>query len=105
MKKFLTALALMMAMTSNHLKAQKSFYPARIQDEAKINNGIVIGIKSGMNCPRLYYTNNYLADLPHDFMIGVSASAFIEFPFLKVGAIAPEFNYQQRGGATSYIYE
>lgn len=63
------------------------------------------GAKAGVNIPRLYYTNPALNELPHDFRISPSISVFAEFPFLRGLSIAPEINYQQRGGATSYLYE
>ena len=53
----------------------------------------------------LYYTNPHLSVLPHDFMIGPTASVFIEVPFHDVLSFAPELNVQQKGGTTSYIYE
>ena len=65
----------------------------------------LFGIKGGINCPRLYFTNHYVSDLPHDFVIGPSLGVFVEFPFSKRLAVAPELNYQQRGGTTSYVYE
>ena len=63
------------------------------------------GVKAGINMPRLYYSNPALNKLPHDFKISPSISIFAEFPLLKGLSIAPEINYQQRGGATSYLYE
>jgi hypothetical protein len=81
--------------------AQK-FYPTK---NTKVNNGVVYGVKVGANSTRLYYTNPHLSVLPHDLMIGPTASVFIEIPFLSVFSIAPELNIQQKGGATSYIYE
>ena len=78
------------------------FYPTT---NIKINNGIVYGVKMGANSARLYYTNPHLSVLPHDLMIGPTVSVFIEIPFLSVFSVAPELNVQQKGGATSYIYE
>lgn len=66
---------------------------------------ILFGLKGGINCPRLYYTNHYVSDLPHNFVIEPSLGVFVEFPFSERLALAPELNYQQRGGATSYVYE
>lgn len=89
-----------------NLSAQtKEFYPSLALTEAKISDGILFGLKGGINFPRLYYTNAHLSNLPHDLMITPSAGAFIEFPLFKSFAVAPELNYQQRGGATSYVYE
>lgn len=71
----------------------------------KVSKGAVYGVKVGANSTWLYYTNPHLRVLPHDLMIGPTASVFIEIPFLYVFSIAPELNVQQKGGATSYIYE
>ena len=83
--------------------AQKPFRPT--VRKAKVSEGIVYGVKIGANSSRLYYTNLHLSVLPHDLMIGPTASVFVEIPFLKVLSVAPEINVQQKGGATSYIYE
>lgn len=64
-----------------------------------------LGIKGGINMPRLYYTDMYLRKLGHDFMWGPSLGVFAEFPIQKHFAVALEANYQQRGGTTSYLYE
>lgn len=64
----------------------------------------VYGIKGGCDLPRLYYSNPHLRDLPHVFLIGPSGGAFVEFPVWEQLALAPELNYQFRGGATSYPY-
>lgn len=76
-----------------------------VRNEAKISEGVVFGLKGGTNLPRLYYTDVYLNELPHNLVVAPSAGVFMEFPFFKRFAIAPELNYQQRGGATSYVYE
>lgn len=85
--------------------AQKAFLPASARMRPKVSNGVVYGIKVGANNTWLYYTNPHLKVLPHDLMIGPTASVFIEVPFLDVFSFAPELNVQQKGGATSYIYE
>ena len=105
MNKFFAILAMLLIFVSNNLIAQGSFYPKTTNETAMINEGIVFGIKGGVNCPRLYYTNSYLSDLPHDFVLGISGGVFVEIPFLNIFSVAPELNYQQRGGATSYVYE
>jgi len=69
------------------------------------NEKMFFGLKGGINMPRLYYTNKHLQDLPHNFMISPSFGAFAEVPFSTMLSIAPELNYQQKGGATSYLYE
>lgn len=68
-------------------------------------NTIITGLKIGANIPRMYYTNKYIKDLPHDFMIGPSLGVFVEFPLFRFLSVATEINCQKRGGATSYKYE
>lgn len=99
-------IAVILLLWAFNLPAQlQKFYPSLSRDEARITDGVMVGLKGGINIPRLYYTNENLRDLPHDLMITPSAGAFIEIPLIKSLAIAPELNYQQRGGATSYVYE
>lgn len=85
--------------------AQKPFIPSAKSLRPKVSKGVVFGIKAGANSTRIYYTNPHLSKLPHDLMIGPTASVFVEVPFLYVFSVAPELNVQQKGGATSYIYE
>lgn len=99
---FITLLFLLCVLSSF---AQKSFLPASARTKPKVSNGVVYGIKVGANSTWLQYTNPHLSALPHDLMIGPTASVFIEVPFLKVFSFAPEMNVQQKGGATSYTYE
>ena len=86
------------------LSAQKVQLPS-FALKANYNERMFVGLKCGINIPRLYYTNEHLQDLPHNFIISPSVGAFIEVPFSTVLSVAPELNYQQRGGATSYLYE
>ncbi len=103
MKKLFAIVALLATTMCNSLLAQNNL-PGNL-NAAKSRKGPVIGVKGGVNFPRLYYTNPHLSDLPHDFILGLSGSVFVEIPFNNRLAIAPEVNYQQRGGATSYVYE
>ena len=99
---FITLLFLLCAWSSY---AQKGFLPPSARIKPKVNNGVVYGVKVGTNSTWLYYTNPHLKVLPHDLMIGPTASVFIEVPFFDVFSFAPELNVQQKGGAISYIYE
>ena len=85
--------------------AQGSFYPSTKAIKPKVSQGLVYGVKVGANNSWLLYTNPHLSVLPHDLMIGPTAGVFVEVPFLRVFSVAPELNVQQKGGATSYIYE
>lgn len=69
------------------------------------NKKVYAGLKLGANLPRMYYSNRNLSDLPHDLMVGPSFGLFVEFPLHRMFSLAAEFNWQKRGGATSYTYE
>lgn len=86
------------------LVAQEIYYPSRPLN-IHINDKILFGLKGGVNLPRLYYSNKNLKKLPHDFMLCPTVSAFVEYKIYKKISMAVELNYQQRGGATSYVYE
>ena len=102
-RKWMIVLILMMLSLS--LKAQQHFYPSRPRNNAALYEGPVYGIKMGVNCPRLYYSNAYLGEMSHDLMVTPSAGLFLEVPFLRSCTVAPELNYQQRGGSFTYLYD
>lgn len=103
MKKLVFTYILLLYAVVN-LSAQGQILPSYAV-ETNYYEGLLFGLKGGVNFPRLYYTNQYVSDLPHDFVMGFSVGAFVEIPFNEWLALAPELNYQQRGGATSYVYE
>lgn len=70
-----------------------------------VNDKAFFGIKVGANFPRLYYSDKNLKELPHDMMVGPTVGLFYEFRLYRTVSMAVEFDYQQRGGATSYVYE
>ncbi|MBQ7532309.1 MAG: PorT family protein [Bacteroidales bacterium] len=70
-----------------------------------INDKNFWGVKVGANFPRLYYSDKNLKELPHDMMVGPTVGLFYEFKLYKTVSMAVEIDYQQRGGATSYVYE
>lgn len=102
MKRMLVILLFLMPMM---LLAQGHFLPSRPRNDAALYEGPVYGLKGGINLPRLYYTDAHLSSLSHDLVITKSASIFVEIPFLRPFTIAPELNYQRRGGSFSYLYD
>jgi len=103
MNKLLALLCLLLALPVS-LCAQRHFIPSRPRSDAALYEGPVLGLKGGVNMPRLSYTNDYLGSLPHDLMFTPSFGAFLEIPFLRPFTIAPELNFQTRGGSFSYKY-
>lgn len=98
-------LTCLLLLLSASLMAQGHFFPSRPRNDAALYEGPVYGVKGGVNLPRLYYTEPNLRSLPHDLMITPSASLFVEIPFLRPCTIAPELNYQVRGGSFSYLFD
>ena len=103
MKRWIICL-LFLCLGAMPLMGQDHFYPSRPWDDAAHYEGPVFGIKGGLNIPRLYYTKATLSGLPHDLLLKPSASCFVELPLSRLFTIAPELNYQQRGGATTYRF-
>ena len=95
---------LLLCMSAISLMAQERFYPSRPRNDAALYEGPVVGVKLGCNFPRLYYTNPYLSEMSHGFMIKKSFGVFLEIPFLRPCTVAPELNYQGRGGSFSYRF-
>ena len=98
------AVICLLLLLSASLMAQSRFFPSRPRNDAALYEGPVYGLKGGVNIPRLYYTEPNLASLPHDLMITPSSGFFVEIPFLRPCTIAPELNYQVKGGSFSYSY-
>lgn len=99
-----TFIFLFLLATTGIVTAQDIYYPSRPLNR-HINDKVLFGMKGGINIPRLYYSDKNLKKLPHDFVLGPTASVFVEFKVYKKCSMAVELNYQQRGGATSYVYE
>lgn len=74
-------------------------------DAQQINDNVLFGIKGGVNFPRLYFRDGNLQSLPHDFLVYPNVSVFVEFKLFSRHTLGVELNCQQRGGATTYIYE
>ena len=74
--------------------------------QLKLNNDkLLYGVKFGANMPRMYYSGKNLKKLPHDFRLSPTISLFVEFNLHNKLSMAMELNYQQKGTATSYVYE
>ena len=95
---------LLLFMSAITMMAQERFYPSRPRNDAALYEGPVVGVKLGGNLSRLYYTHPFLSDMPHGFMINKSFGIFLEIPFLRPCTVAPELNYQGRGGSFSYRF-
>lgn len=74
--------------------------PKNKQQEEK---AIAIGIKGGLNVPRMYYYDNEaLQQLPQTYNFTPMGGLFVDIPMGKILALAPEVVYLQRGTDISY---
>ena len=70
---------------------------------AQEDNAVSIGVKGGINMPRMHYVNNkYLSSLPQAWKITPTGGVFVDVPIGDVFVIAPEFDYVQRGTDITY---
>lgn len=64
---------------------------------------VAIGIKGGLNLPRMYYfQNEALGKLPQEWLFTPTGGLFVEIPVGTSLIIAPEAMYVQRGMETNY---
>lgn len=70
---------------------------------AQTDNMVSLGVKGGVNMPRMGYLNNhYLSSLPQANLFTPMGGVFVDIPIGSVFAIAPEFDYVQRGTDITY---
>lgn len=76
---------------------------------AQMGNGqpaeksVSIGLKGGLNVPRMYYFNNdALQRLPQAFALTPTGGLFVDIPMGNILALSPEVVYLQRGTDISY---
>ena len=66
---------------------------------------VSIGIKGGVNMPRMMYFNNtYLSRLPQAWKFTPTGGLFVDIPVGEFLAIAPEADYVERGTDITYIH-
>lgn len=70
---------------------------------AQTDNTVSIGIKGGVNMPRMTYLNNqYLSKLPQATQFTPMGGVFVDIPLGSIVALAPEVDYVQRGTDITY---
>ena len=64
---------------------------------------ICVGVKGGVNVPRMLYLNNKaLSQMPQDTLFRPTVGIFVDVPLNNVFAVAPELTYARRGTAMNY---
>ena len=70
---------------------------------AQTDNTISIGVKGGVNMPRMTYLgNHYLSSLPQATQFTPMGGVFVDIPLGDVFVVAPEFDYVKRGTDITY---
>lgn len=70
------------------------------------NQWICVGVKGGINQPRmLYWHNEALGQLPQDTLFGPTVGLFADLPLGNVFALAPEVMLVQRGTGLKYQHQ
>lgn len=68
-----------------------------------VEKSVSIGLKGGVNMPRMYYYNNdALQRLPQAYAFTPMGGLFVDIPMGNVFALSPEVMYLQRGTDISY---
>lgn len=76
---------------------------AQMGNDQPMEKSISIGLKGGVNMPRMYYYNNdALSQLPQKDTIKLMGGLFVDIPMGDVLALSPEVVYLQRGTDISY---
>lgn len=76
---------------------------AQMSNKAAESKAVALGLKGGINVPRMYYFQNApLNQTSQAFTITPTGGLFMEIPISDVFMISPEFVYLQRGTDMSY---
>lgn len=76
---------------------------AQLSHNQPIDKSVSIGLKGGVNMPRMYYYNNEaLSHLPQKDTITLMGGLFVDIPMGNLFALSPEVVYLQRGANISY---
>ena len=95
MKKYLIIILLSVFVGSVSFAQQGNTQP--------MEKSVSIGIKGGVNLPRMYYFNNVaLQQLPQVYVFTPMGGLFVDIPMGDVLALSPEVVYLQRGTDISY---
>ena len=79
---------------------------AQMSKAQPVEKSVAIGLKGGVNMPRMYYFNNEaLNQLPQKDTITLMGGLFVDIPMGEVLVLSPEFMYLQRGTDISYTHQ
>lgn len=78
---------------------------AQMPSNTRESKAVAIGLKGGVNLPRMYYLEDAPLDLTDQALVFTPmGGVFVEIPMGDILMIAPEFVYLQRGTDMSYVH-
>lgn len=79
---------------------------AQMEQSRPANRTLALGIKGGVNMPRMLYFNNpALIQLPQSFVFTPTGGVFLDIPLSESLVFSPEVAYVQRGTDMNYVHQ
>lgn len=97
MKKYVLILSILLACSTGIF--------AQMSQNKPMDRSIALGIKGGVNMPRmLYFKNPALMRLPQSFVFTPMGGLFVDIPIMEFAYLSPEVVYVQRGTDMKYVH-
>ena len=78
---------------------------AQMSSSQSFDNTFSLGLKGGINVPRMWYFNNTtLSQLPQTDTLTLMGGLFLDIPLNECVSIAPEIDYVRRGTDIRYVH-
>lgn len=79
---------------------------AQMELSRPTNRTLALGLKGGVNMPRMLYFNNpALMQLPQSFVFTPTGGLFLDIPLNEALVFSPEVAYVQRGTDMNYVHQ
>lgn len=79
---------------------------AQMEQSRPMDRTLALGIKGGVNMPRMLYFNNpALMQLPQSFVFTPMGGLFLDIPLNEALVFSPEVAYVQRGTDMNYVHQ
>lgn len=79
---------------------------AQMEQNKPMDRTLALGIKGGVNMPRmLYFDNPALMQLPQSFVFTSMGGLFLDVPLSEALVFSPEVAYVQRGTDMNYVHQ
>jgi len=98
MKRLISIFLIALLSSSIAMQAQQSYFMGK----KNFDTDIKVGAKVGVNFAKMFYTDDRISDLHHDFKPRILYGVTAEIPLNKVFSISPELLMVDRGTYTEY---